>query len=194
LRSAVVAVVAVLLVAAIPAQAAPKVQESSSCAQPTLTQPFLYAGDSNSYMLAPGQTPNNFAGTGWTLSGRASIKKATIEGGTTSSVLDLPSGSQAVSPAFCVTSEYPMARMMARNVLGSGSALFYVSYRGNPSWETLKYTGRVQGEGSAWTLAAPVSMQPYNASGWLIAQITLVGGGTDSDSQFYNLYIDPYSR
>ena len=78
---------------------------------------------------------------------------------------------------------------------GSGSVGFYVSYRGNPSWESLKNTGQLQGQGSAWTLSAPVSMQPYSASGWLIAQITLVGGGAaKSDAQLYNLYIDPYRR
>jgi len=177
------------------AQASP-LKETITCTAPLLTQPFLSAGDSNFYMLAPGQTPGSFDGTGWTFSGRAGVKKVSIEGGgTTTSVLDLPSGGQAVSPPFCVTAEYPTARGIVRSVTSSGSVGFYVSYRGNPSWESLKMTGQLEGQGSAWTLANPVSMQPYSASGWLIAQVTLVGAGSSkSDAQLYNLYIDPYKR
>jgi hypothetical protein len=197
--SALAACTALLLFGAGSAQAAKSktvspLTEASQCLEATLTQPFLYAGDTNYYTLTPGQTPGNFDGTGWVLSGGASIKKTTLASGSTGSVLDLPSGSKAVSPSFCVTSEYPTARTIVRNVVGSSGVFFYVSYQGTSTWENPKNTGQVHGAGSEWTLPAPVNMQPENVLGWQVVRITLVGGGTTSEYQLYNLYIDPYRR
>src|ERR1700733_5298612 len=100
--------VAVAAFAAVPGQALAKKADSttttsgttttsvdtSSCTAPTLSQPFLAWGDTNWYALAPGETADDFAGAGWTLKGGAKIVTATLEDGTTGSVLDLPGGSQ----------------------------------------------------------------------------------------------------
>ena len=192
---------AAILIAAAPAQAGKststqtkEITSPSQCVESVLTQPFLYAGDTNYYTLAPGQTPGDFAGTGWTLSGGASIKTTTLGDGSTGSVLDLPSGSKAVSPAFCVTSEYPTARTMIRDVAGSQGVYYYVSYLGTSTWENPKNTGQVHGTATEWTLATPVNMQPYNVAGWQVVRLTLVPGGATSDYQLYNLYVDPYKR
>src|SRR5437764_7759346 len=199
---------ALLLIGAVPAQAAKRsteqaekpiteasITEASQCVEPALTQPFVYAGDSNWYTLTPGQTPGNFAGTGWTLTGGASITKATLQNGQTGSVLDLPSGAKAVSPSFCITSDYPTARTIIRNVVGASGVYFYVSYLGTSTWDTPKNTGQTHGEGNgAWTVPAAVNMQPYNVPGWQVVRITLIGGGTTNDYQLYNLYVDPYRR
>jgi hypothetical protein len=204
LRRAVAACSALLVLGAAPAQAAKSKSSTTTqpaeitsplqCTEPALTQPFLYAGDSNYYTLAPGQLPSAFAGTGWKLSGGASIKTTTLASGASSQVLDLPSGSNAVSPSFCVTAAYPTARTMVRDVVGSEGVFYYVSYLGTSTWETPKNTGQVHGNGSEWTLATPVNMQPENVPGWQVVRLTLVPGGTASDFQIYNLYIDPYSR
>jgi hypothetical protein len=170
------------------------VSSPAQCAEPALTQPFLYAGDSSYYTLAPGQTPDSFEGTSWTLSGGASIKKTTLYDGSTGYVLDLPSGSQAVSPSFCVTSEYPTARTLIRDVAGSQGVSFNVSYQGTKSWDTPKNTGQVHGNGSEWTLSGKVNMQPSSVSGWQLVRLTLIPKGSASDYQLYNLYIDPYRR
>jgi len=204
LSRALVACSALLVLAAAPAQAA-KSKESGStptkeitsplqCVEPTLTQPFLYAGDSHYYTLAPGEAPENFTGAGWALSGGASIKQVTLASGNAGYVLDLPSGSKAVSPNLCVTHEYPTARMLVRNVVGSSGVFFYVSYMGTSTWETPKNTGQVHGNGTEWTLPGSVNMQPEGVSGWQVVRLTLIGGGTASDYQLYNLYVDPYSR
>jgi len=195
---AVAACSALLMVCAASAQAAktapaPSTQ-ASQCAEPTLTQAFLFTGDESWYTLAPGQQPGSFNGNGWVLSGGASIKTTTTAGGTTSQVLDLPSGSKAVSPSFCVTKEYPTARAMVRNVVGSEGVSYNVSYMGTSTWENPKNTGQVHGNGSEWTPVTPVNMQPNNVEGWQIVRLTLVPGGTSSDFQVYNLYIDPYRR
>jgi hypothetical protein len=185
--------VGALLLCAAPAQAETST-EASTCSQPELTQPFLSAGDSNYYMLAPGQTAGLFDGSGWTLSGGASIQQTALADGSSGTVLNLPSGSKAVSPAFCVTSAYPTARVLVRDVAGSEGVYFYVSYQGTKTWNTPKNTGQVHGNGTDWTLATPVNMQPPKVAGWQVVRLTLIPGGKTSDFQLYDLYIDPYSR
>ena len=201
LRGAVAACAAALAVGAVPAQAATKSPGGSTeitsplqCKEAVLTQPFLYVGDTNWYTLAPGQAPDKFEGKGWTLSGGTSLKTVIVEDGKTGTVLDLPSGSTAVSPNFCITKEYPTARAIVRNVIGSEGVSFNVSYLGTASWLTPKNTGQVHGSGTAWTPVTPVNMQPYGVEGWQVVKLTLVPGGTKSDFQLYNLYIDPYVR
>jgi hypothetical protein len=173
---------------AIPAQASPNL---SQCTTPEYSQPFLYAGDSNWYTLLPGESADNFEGAGWELSGGAQIVTTTLSDGSTGQVLDLPSGSKAVSPVICVTSRYPTARGIVRNVKGSEGVFFYVEYEGTNTWEHPKNTGQIHGSGTAWTLVTPVNLQPYNVPGWQPMRITLVPGGKTSDFQVYNLYVDP---
>jgi hypothetical protein len=185
---------AAMLLGVAPAQAETSSPDTSACSQPELTQPFLSAGDSNYYMLAPGQSPDVFGGAGWTLSGGATIAQTTAASGSSTSVLDLPSGSKAVSPTFCVTNEYPTARMLVRNVAGSEGVYFYVSYQGTKTWNAPKNTGQAHGSGTAWTVSSPLNMQPEKSSGWQLVRITLSAGGKTSEFQLYDLYIDPYSR
>jgi hypothetical protein len=180
--------------AAVPAQAATAAVDTSICSNPLLTQPFLPAHDSNWYTLLPGETPGNFNGAGWTLSGGAQIITTTLADGSTASVLDLPSGSKAVSPTICVTSDYPTARAIVRDVVGSEGVFFNVSYEGTNTWNTPKNTGQIHGSGTAWTLVTPVNVQPYKTTGWQPMQITLIPGGKSSDFQVYNLYVDPRAR
>jgi hypothetical protein len=174
--------------AAMPAQAS---VNTSQCTTPEYSQPFLYAGDSNWYTLLPGESADNFEGAGWELSGGAQIVTTTLSDGSTGQVLDLPSGSEAVSPVICVTSLYPTARGIVRNVKGSEGVFFYVEYEGTNTWEHPKNTGQIHGSGTAWTLVTPVNLQPYNVLGWQPMRITLLPGGKTSDFQVYNLYVDP---
>ena len=184
----------VVAFAAVPAQAATTSVGTSMCSNPLLTQPFLSANDSNWYTLLPGETPGNFDGAGWTLSGGAKVATTTLADGSTTSVLDLPSGSQAVSPTVCVTSDYPTARAMVQNVIGAEGVFFYVSYEGTSTWNTPKNTGQVHGTGTAWTLVTPVNLQPFNTAGWQPMRVTLIPGGKTSDFRVYNLYLDPRAR
>jgi len=177
-----------------PAEAATTSVDTSMCSNPLLSQPFLGWGDSNWYMLMPGESAGNFDGSGWQLSGGAKIITTTLGDGTSGSVLDLPSGSKAVSPVICVTSSYPTARTMVRDVKGSEGVFVYVSYEGTSTWNTAKNTGQVHGNNTAWTLSDPVTLQPYNVSGWQPMRLTLIPGGTTSDFQIYNVYVDPRMR
>ena len=96
-------------VVAASAQADTSAAGTSSCTDPALSQPFLPWGDSNWYALAPGEAPDDFAGTGWTLTGGAQIVTTALQDGRTGSVLNLPVGAKAVSPTICLTSACPTA-------------------------------------------------------------------------------------
>jgi hypothetical protein len=176
------------------AQASQPAVDTSSCEAPLLSQPFLSANDSNYYVPAPGQSSAGFSGAGWTLSGGATIQTVTLPNGSSASVLNMPSHAQAVSPPICVTTAYPTARVMVRNVLGGDPIGFSVGYAGTPSWTHPKGGGDVHGHANAWTLSDPVHMQPENVVGWQLVQITLFAKGDHSDLQLYDLDIDPYSR
>src|SRR5947209_6889073 len=93
--------------------------DTSACTNPAVTKPFLSVGDSNWYTMMPGESPDSFAGSGWTLSGGASIKTTTLADGAVGHVLDLPSGAKAVSPTICVNGGFPTARTEVRDVKGS---------------------------------------------------------------------------
>lgn len=160
-----------------------------SCIDPNLTQPFLSAGDSNWYTLAPGETPGSFAGTGWTLSGGASIKAG--QNGT-GSVLDLPSGSQAISPPMCVASDYPTARTMVRDVVGAEGVQVSVAYAGTRTSSSAQTVGQVHGLRSNWTLSNSVNIHPGNLPGWQLVRFALTPGGRSSDFQVYDFWVDPH--
>jgi hypothetical protein len=170
---------------------------TSSCAAPALSQPFLTWGDSNWYAIAPGEAPDNFAGAGWTLGGGAKIVTTSLQDGRTGRVLDLPRGSQATSPAICLTSDYPTARMMIRNVSGSsgGSVGFSVSYAGSSTANNPLHTGtfKITGNNNGWNLSDPANLDPSTTPGWQLMQITLTANGA-KEFQVYNLYNDPMMR
>lgn len=173
--------------------AANQIVDTSWCVNPLLSQPFSSSNDSNWYTLMPGEVANGFNGTGWQLTGRAKIITTTLANGSVGSVLDLPSGSTAVSPPMCVTSEYPTARTMVRDVVGSEGVFFYVGYEGTNTWTNPRNTGQVHGQHTAWTLSDSVNVQPDNSPGWQPVRFTLQGGGKTSDFQVYDFYVDPHS-
>jgi hypothetical protein len=172
--------------------------DTSSCTAPALTQAFLAWGDSNWYALAAGETADNFTGDGWTLTGGAKIVTTTLQDGTTGAVLDLPRGSSATSPAICLTSDYPTARTMFRNVSGAngGDVGFSVSYAGTSSANAPVQTGTFKTTGSDkgdWALSDPADLDPSTTPGWQLMQITLTANGP-KEFQVYNLYNDPMQR
>ncbi len=163
--------------------------DTSTCSAPALTQPFTSARDSNWYTLAPGETPGSFNGSGWTLTGGASV----IAGQNgTGSVLDLPSGSQAISPPMCVASDYPTARTMVRNVVGAEGVQVSVAYAGTRTATSAQTVGQVHGQKSSWTLSNPVNIHPGNLPGWQLVRFALIPGGKSSDFQVYDFWVDPH--
>jgi len=184
---------AVLLAAVVggSAQAAPPVK-TSACSQPdyAFSQPFASAGDSNWYTLAPGQSPDSFDGTGWTLTGGARLVTTTLADGSTGTVLDLPAGATAVSPPMCVSAAYPDARTEVRDVAGPPIHLF-VAYTNTPSWEKPAAAGAIPGN-ATWSYSPPLQLHPGNLYGWQQEVFTLTNSGKGADAQLYDFYVDPH--
>jgi len=177
--------------AATPALADTTAVDTSSCTAPQLSQPFLSAKDSGWYTLAPGESVDSFGGGGWTLSGGASIETTQLADGSTGQVLNLPSGSKAVSPVMCVDDGYQTARTEVRDLVGSEGVFFYISYEGTNTWTNPQNSGQVHGQQTNWTLSDPVNVQPSNTTGWQLVRFTFEPGGNHSDFQIYNFWVDP---
>lgn len=191
---AAVAVLPVSVASAAPAQApAPAATSASSsaaastsrCPEVALTQPF--AGDSNWYTLAPGESADDFAGTGWTLTGGARIVSTTLKDGATGDVLDLPAGATATSPAMCVDSDYPTVRMVTRTLgrAPDNSTSFYT---------VPVATGRPAGGmpvlgTTAWATSPPDNVSAGGSSEQV--QFKYVAGSKAADLQVYDFYVDP---
>lgn len=161
------------------------------CAAPRLTQPFLSAGDLNWYAPLPGQTAGSFTIAGWGLSGGARIVTTQLANGGSGTVLDLPAGSVAITPPICVTTDYPMARMQVRSLVGSQGVDFLVSYAGTNRWNLPQSAIPVHGRGTNWTLSDPIDIQPSATPGWQLARFALVPVGRSSEYQVYDIYVDP---
>ena|SRR5579862_2434484 len=196
------AVVGVLSVAAVGLCAAPAMADNpssstSSCSTPALSQPFLNWGDVGFYALAPGESADSLDGTGWTLNGNASIVQTQLQDGTTGNVLDLPSGSSAVSPPMCVDAAFTMARTMVDNAGGNGWVDFSVSYQ-DPNtglWSAPNQTSSVHvRNGDAWKLSHPLNLEPGANGDWQLVQFTFSAAGPASEPQLYNFYVDPYAK
>lgn len=199
LRRAVGLGVGIAVLAAGSAQAATTVTspaDTSGCTAGALTQPFASAHDANWYTLMPGERDGDFAGSGWTLTGGAKIITTLLADGSVGSVLDMPSGSTAISPMMCVTSAYPTARTLVRNVTGGDGVHFRVAYEGTHTWAQPQETGQFHGNGHAnWTLSGNINVHPANnVTGWQPVQFTLLAGGHDSEFEVYDFYVDPHSR
>ncbi len=183
------------LLAAGPAQATdakatnPVAASLSTCTAPALTQPFLSFGDLNWYAIAPGESYDNFSGSGWTLVGGARIATTKLSDGTTGDVLDLPTGAKAISPAMCVTNEYASARTMMREVTGSAGVSMFVAYGSSTS--DFDFAGTVRASGMQWSLSPVVSITPTGSTGWQFAWYMLVATGVTGEDQLYNFYVDP---
>lgn len=163
--------------------------DTSACSDPLLSQPFLSANDSNLYTLAAGESADSFDGTGWTLSGGAQIISTPLADGQTGSVLDLPAGSQAVSPTMCVSAAYPTARTLVQGDPRSQIG-FSVSYAGTKTWDKAKKTGQIPTTDNGWSLSDPFNIRPGHLPGWQLVRFTF-SGDKENDAQLYNFYVDP---
>ena len=167
----------------------PSVAPLTSCTAPTLSQPFLSFGDPNLYYLAPN---GDFTSQGdWYLAGGATIASTTQADGAGGGVLDLPSKATATSPPMCITSDYPTARLWARNIAGSEGVFFNVQYWTGTAWTKPKDTGQFHGDKNKWKLSNPMNIQPMSGTAWQQVRFTFLAGGTKSRFQVDNFWVDP---
>ncbi|HZU61662.1 MAG TPA: hypothetical protein VE983_11895, partial [Solirubrobacteraceae bacterium] len=128
---------------------------------------------------------------GWTLSGGAKFETTTVADGKKGTVLDMPSGSKAISPSVCVTNTYPASRTEIRDVSGSMGVNIAVAYMGTAGWGATQTSGSVTGIGAGWTLPSAFDMKPSNVTGWQLARFTVTAQGASSEYQLSNFYVDP---
>ncbi len=166
--------------------------DSSSCSVPPLTQPFLQYGDSNWYTPAPGESADNFAGSGWTMTGGATIWSFRLVDGATGDVLTLPAGATAISPSMCVNATFPSARAFLRELPGAGLTVS-VSYASAPGFQTVATFG---GWPRWWRLSDPIDIKTSGLTGWDQGTFELAnnGGSGSGPVQVYDFLVDPYNK
>jgi hypothetical protein len=161
------------------------------CAPLTFTQALSSVRDSAWYTMVPGESPDNFGGTGWTLSGGASIKTTMLADGTQGQVLDLPSGATAYTPAICIDEGFQEARAEVNDIKGSEGVFFSVQPWAANGWGTAQNTGQIHSNG--WGLSGEMNLN-NNVGGWELVRFKLQAGGNvnnPSDFQIYNFWLDP---
>lgn len=189
------AIAALLAVAPISASADVTPIWSTSCGDPALSQPFLAWADSTCYALAPGESQDSFSGTGWTLSGGATIVTATLYDGTQGYVLDLPPGGTAVSPGVWMNSAPSSVRTMVSSA-SHGAARISIAYPGANGFGSPLPAGTVTTPHPTWALSNRLKLPAKAKSSWQQVQLTLLGTGpkTAGHTRIYNLYYQTTSN
>jgi hypothetical protein len=173
--------------------------QSSTCSQPAQGQPFLADGDFNYYFPAPGLSGTGIAGTHWILGGGAKIVTTRLANGSTRRVLDLPAGSQAMSPDLCVIpGQNPLAQAMIQSLGAHGGLQANISYFSSGAWTKPQGAGGVNGGPNGWALSNPINIPPSPPvagappgppSGWQIVRFTFTAPPGPGAFQMYGLSI-----
>ncbi|HWF32831.1 MAG TPA: hypothetical protein VG188_09760 [Solirubrobacteraceae bacterium] len=168
--------------------------ELAVCPGQTFSQPFEALKDSNYYTLVEGSEFNG-PNEGWELNNGASIVEGTRPDGSSGGVLDLPSGSYAVSPPVCVTLQYPTARAYVEDVQGSGGVIvgvYYAAVKTGPAGQPVGVLNAKPGKG--WELSSPFNVKPQlGGSEEGAREVRFVYANTTRSSDFHlsGLYVDP---
>lgn len=164
--------------------------QAATCSSSQAHQVFLSQGDFNYYASAPGPNGSGYDGSTWSLTGGARVVSTQLTGGATGQVLDLPAGSQAVSPDICITSQDPLARMMVRSPAGPAGVSVNVSYLGPNGWSPPQGAGSARGGPAAWKLSGALNLHPNKSVvGWEVVRFTLAPDHGPNDALLYGLSI-----
>jgi hypothetical protein len=170
--------------------------ELAVCPGQTFSQPFESLGDTNYYTLVEGSEFNQ-AGEGWELYGGAKIVETARPDGTRGGVLDMPSGSFAISPPVCVTLQYPTARTWVEAVEGNGSETIAIAYNINLSRLSLGSVslGSLPAKaGEGWQLSKEFQLNPQlggRAEGVRDVRFVYATTGRNTEFHISGLYVDP---
>jgi len=180
----------VLLIGAVPAVT------NAACPKLPITQALTQFGDNSEYALVPGSSFESGA-PGWSLTNAEVVNGEGANGGSDS--LEIEPDGVAVSPTFCVSSEYPSFRFFARQVSGGdGPSSLNVSLRWSAGWgygrETTVASLQPSGE---WTLSPVLKLAsalPLWMRGSTLKVRVVFEPSGDGSWAIDDLYIDPYSR
>ena len=169
---------------------------TAPCPGQTFSQPFAALGDYHYYTLVPGSEFNT-PPEGWELLGGAHIVTTTRPDGSTGGVLDLPSGSVAVSAPVCVTLQYPSARVTTRTLEGHAGVTVSVTYPETKSETKPKQVATLASTKAGWEASEPFSVLPQltgKVEETREVRFVFAAGGSSTDTQLYGLYVDPWMR
>jgi hypothetical protein len=205
--STMLAVVAAMAVAA-PAQADDEtvaVQSTAetqlSCQDPDVAPLLSGFKDDDLYFLAPGGDFEHGA-DGWTLEGGATVADGSSVFsplGSGDHSLQLPVGSAATSPAFCVDERYPHFRMSVGQ-LGADKADVRVSVVYPGLKDNVRGAGHVTADDKQrWRLSNRLKLDPQRGlkrKAWrLIAlRFEVVKGDGAGDARVDDVFVDPKMR
>lgn len=191
------AALAAILVTAAPAGAA-------TCGSRTLSKPF--PGDANSYFLAPGGSFES--GTpAWALANAAVVTgNESLYLRSTADTRSLKIAGSATSPAFCVTADDPLARLVARTVRTAGSSGNYsqlnvsVTLRNAAGSVASYYLGTLLPPGHEAWFVTPRFDWGVQAGGWIFAydgtataQLTFTVAGGGGVWFVDDVFVDPFA-
>jgi hypothetical protein len=183
-----------LAAAAAPASASSSPTASTAattCPSYPVFQPFLAWGDSNNYVLLPGETADNVTGTGWQLLDGAHLVSTRLQDGKTGQVLDMPAGSAVITAPLCVTgSSFPTARTMISDMTGSQGVAVAIAYQSlSGTWAAPLASGTVTGNRTGWSPSASIALHSESLTGAHYLRLAL--GASDGEYKLYNFYVDP---
>jgi hypothetical protein len=168
--------------------------ELAVCPGQTFAQPFEAFKDSNYYTQVEGSEFNG-GSEGWELTNGAEVVEGTRPDGSSGGVLDLPSGSVAISPPVCVTLQYPTARAYVETVEGGGGVTVGVVYAGVKSGPTGQPVGQLNAKpNKGWELSNPFNVNPQLAGkeeGVREVRFIFANSTKNSDFHVFGLYVDP---
>ena len=150
-----------------------------------LTQALLPFGDSNWYTPLPGESNDTMFGRRLDVDPQVHRSRRPLSPmGEPGQLLDLPSGSQAISPTICVDSTYPTARTEVR-VRGSveRACSSRCPMRARRTANKAKTTGHIHSPRAGWTLSHSLNVHPGNTRVCRLVRFTFVPGGKTSDFQ-----------
>jgi hypothetical protein len=178
------------LLGAVPALA------SAACPEQESSQLLAYSGDNASYVLLEGSSFESGA-PGWSLTNAEIVNEGPEAIGSENGLL-INSGGQAVSPAFCVSTNVPSFRFFARERSGGLFGQLAVSLRFKDGFgvtHEVPVSLVLSGNGS-WALSPVLELvrklpwwAPDNASVNLVFRPSLGSSWVIDD-----VLIDPYSR
>lgn len=178
-----------------PGDAAPSNPATTGCPSSAASALLAEFGDSAMYTLLPSST---FAdGTnGWSLTNAELVAGEGVTEG--SNAVEIGPGGAAVSPAVCVSSEYPSFRFFYRKVAGSDSAHLAVRLRwtNRLGLEESTSVGSLDSNGE-WTLSPVLELARalplWMPGSSLSVRLSFEASGHSSWA-IDDVYIDPYSR
>ncbi len=187
---------AALLAAVVPAAA------SAACPSNPTSNVFAQFNDNAAYVLVQG---GNFesAAAGWSLTKAAVMEETGSPSGDRHALVIQPKG-VAVSPAFCVSSEYPTFRFLAREISGGGTLNVSLRWTDAWGWSHNTLVSALQA-GTSWSLSPvlrlaselPLWMPGSTLNVRLVfepAQGSIFEPGRSGAWAVDGVYVDPHSR